>query len=258
VGGAFYEPLEDGRFRSTEHTRGPWNPDNQHLGPPSALLGRALERLPAHQPSAIARVTVEILGPVPIAELRVSAAIERPGRSVELLAGEIRAGDRAVVRAMAWRIATSDSASVSAGIGAPLAPPEQARPMGPPPNWGPGYLNAIEWRALRGAIGEPGPAVVWGRQSVDLVAGETPTGLQRLLTVADSGSGVSGRLDPRTWWFINTELTVHLYREPEGEWIGLDANTVIGANGVGTANTTLHDRTGPLGTGTQALLIRPR
>jgi hypothetical protein len=116
----------------------------------------------------------------------------------------------------------------------------------------------MEWRALRGSFEEPGAATIWARQQVDLVAGEAPSPLQRLLTVADSGNGVSNRLDPREWWFINTELTVHLHREPDGEWIGLDAATVIGPNGIGTALSTLHDVHGPVGGGSQALLVRPR
>jgi hypothetical protein len=258
MGSAFYEPLGDGRFRSTEHSAGPWSAESQHLGPPSALLTRAWELLPAEAPMAIARVAIEILGPVPVAELAVSASVERPGRSVELLTGEITAAGRTVVRGRAWRILCSDSSPVAAGAGDALAPPETGRPIGRPPGWGPGYVDAMEWRALRGSFAEPGPAIVWARQGVDLVAGEAPTGLQRLLTVADSGNGVSNRLNPSEWWFINTELTVHIYREPDGEWIGLDANTIIGPHGVGTALTTLHDIHGPIGAGGQALLVRPR
>src|SRR5262249_33267718 len=80
VGGAFYEPLGGPRFASSGHTAGPWSADSQHLGPPSALLMRALEGVPAERPARIARLTVEILGPVPVAELEVEAALERPGR----------------------------------------------------------------------------------------------------------------------------------------------------------------------------------
>jgi len=259
MGAAFYEPLGDGRFGSSEHTTGPWSPDSQHLGPPSALLTREWELLPTDGPSEIARVTIEILGPVPVGELSVSAAVERPGRSVELLSGEIRAGDRTVVRGRAWRMVRNDTSAVRAAAGAPLAPPAEGRRLvGRPPGWGGGYLDAMEWRALRGSFGEPGPATIWARQQVDLVAGEAPTGLQRLLTVADSGNGVSNRLNPSEWWFINTELTVHIYREPEGEWIGLDAATAIGPNGVGTALSTVHDLHGPVGAGSQALMVRPR
>jgi Acyl-CoA thioesterase C-terminal domain/Acyl-CoA thioesterase N-terminal domain len=258
MGGAFYEPLGDRRFQSTEHTAGPWTPDSQHLGPPSALLIRELESVPAKGDLVIARLTVEILGPVPVAELEVSAELDRPGRSVELLSGEIRAGGRPVVRARAWRIVRTDTGAIAAGAVAPLAPPEEGRPIGRPEGWGPGYLDAMEWRAVRGGFAEPGAATAWARQRVDLVAGEAPSGLQRLMTVADSGNGMSNRLDPRRWWFINTELTVHLHREPTGEWIGIDANTVIGPHGIGTAQSVLHDRSGPVAAGAQALMVRPR
>lgn len=254
----FYEPLGDGRYQSTVHTTGPWSPLTQHLGPPSALVVRAMEQLPSAAPMTIARVTVEILGPVPVAELTVTAAVDRPGRSVELLSGELSADGRVAVRARAWRIVRSDTSAVAAGIDAQLPPPSEGRVMTRPEGWGAGYLDVMEWRALKGSLGEPGPATVWARQGVPLVGDEEPTGLQRLLTVADSGNGVSNRLDPRKWLFINSELTVHVYREPVGEWIALDAATAIGPDGAGTAVSVLHDLGGAVGRGAQALLIRPQ
>jgi acyl-Coa thioesterase superfamily protein/acyl-CoA thioesterase superfamily protein len=255
---AFYEPLGDNRFRSTKHSAGPWSPGTQHLGPPSALLVRALEALPVSAPMLLARVTVEILGPVPVAELAVTAGVERPGRSVELLGAELTADGRPVARARAWRHVRSDTSAVAVGVDEPLAPPEAGEPMHRPESWGSGYLDAMEWRALVGHLGKPGPAKVWARQGVDLVSGEAPTGLQRLFVVADSGNGVSSRMDPLEWLFINSELTVHLYREPTGEWIALDATTAIGPDGVGTAFSVLHDEHGPVGRGAQALLVRPQ
>ncbi|MGX7828353.1 thioesterase family protein [Actinokineospora sp. 24-640] len=262
MGAAFYEPLGDGRFASTAHTAGPWAAESQHVGPPSALLVRALENLPAPAPMSIGRVTVEVLGPVPVADLTVTASVVRPGRSVELLRAELHAGlhagDRPVATCSAWRMACSDTASVRTPDGVPLAPPEQGVPTGRPDGWGPGYLDVLEWRALVGNLGEPGPATVWARQRVDLVAGETPTGLQRLMAVADSGNGVSGVLDPREWYFINTELTVHIHRAVRGEWVGMAAHTVIGTAGTGAAHTVLHDLAGPVARGAQALLVRPR
>lgn len=256
---AFYEPLGDGRFRSTERTVGPWNHESQHLGPPSALLTRALENLPAAFPASIARVTVEVLGPVPVAQLELTSSVERSGRSVELLAAELTAGGRTVLRARAWRIVRSDTGAVAAGAADPLPPPEQGIPTGKAPGWiGGGYVDAMEWRSLRGAFDSPGPATVWARQGVDLVTDEQPTALQRLMTVADSGSGVSARIDPREWLFLNTEVTVHIHREPVGEWICVDANTVIGPNGVGTALSVLHDQNGQVAIGTQALMVRRR
>lgn len=254
----FYEPLGDGRFRSTVHTTGPWSSATQHLGPPSALMVRAMERLPSPAPMMIARVTVEILGPVPVAELSVAAEVDRPGRSVELVSAALSAGDRVVARARAWRIIRSDTSPVAGDVDAPLAPPSAGEVMTRPEGWGAGYLDVMEWRALSGSLGEPGPATVWGRQTLPLVGDEKPSGLQRLLVVADSGNGVSNRLDPRKWLFINADLTVHVYREPVGEWIALDAVTAIGPDGVGSAFSVLHDLSGPVGRGAQALLVRPQ
>ncbi|MQA08773.1 MAG: thioesterase family protein [Pseudonocardiaceae bacterium] len=255
---AFYQPLGDGGLSSTKHTAGPWSPDSQHLGPPAALLVRELERYQGADDMLLARVTVEILGPVPLTELQVFAQLERPGKSVEMLTATLRTDERPVVQARAWRISRHDSSSQLGGAAAPLPPVENAVERERPDGWSPGYIDAVEWRSLHGGLGEPGPARVWARQRIPLVEGETPTPLQRLFTVADSGSGVSNRLDPTHWWFINTELTVHLQREPVGEWIGLDANTVVGPNGVGTANTVLHDEQGQIANGTQALMVRPR
>lgn len=77
---AFYLPLGQGRFQPTEHTSGPWTPQAQHFGPPSALLVRALEGVPAERETQLGRVTIEILGPAPLRELTVTARLERPGR----------------------------------------------------------------------------------------------------------------------------------------------------------------------------------
>jgi len=121
-----------------------------------------------------------------------------------------------------------------------------------------GYLSAIEWRTVRGAFGEPGPATVWARMRYPLVPGEEPSPLERVLAVADSGNGVSGELDLRRWLFINPELTVHLFREPAGEWICLDAQSNIAAGGAGLATSVLSDTGGPLGVGAQTLLVTSR
>jgi hypothetical protein len=255
---AFYVPLGGGRFSATRHTAGPWSPDSQHFGPPSALLVRGLESIEAPHPAEIARVTVEILGPAPVAELSLRSWVERPGRSVELLQAELGTADKVIARASAWRLATSDTSEVATDAGPLLPPPDTVTESAWPEGWQSGYLDAMEWRAVRGGMDGPGPAAVWARQRIPLIDGEEPTGLQRLFTVADSGNGVSNFLSPRQWWFINSEVTVHLRRPPAGEWIGLDAVTLVGPNGIGTATTILHDSGGPVGTGAQALLVRPR
>ncbi|TWP44801.1 thioesterase family protein [Lentzea tibetensis] len=257
--GAFFIPAGENRYRSTQHTVGPWNAESQHLGPPSALLVREFERTAPREDAHLARVTFEVLGPVPVAELEVHAEVERPGRSVELLRGELRYEGRAVLAAKAWRIVTSDTEAVRAGAPPRVDPPDAAEPMRVPEGWGGGYLAAVEWLALRGGgIFTPGDATVWGRPKVETVDGEQASPLQKLFAIADSASGVSSRLDIRKWFSINTDLSVHLFRQPTGEWFALEANTVIGPDGVGVAASVLHDETGPVGRTAQALFVRER
>jgi acyl-coenzyme A thioesterase PaaI-like protein len=253
---SFYEPLGGGRFASTPHTRGPWDPRFQHAGPPAALLGRAIERCEPRADFVLARATFEILRPVPVADVEVAARVVRPGRSVELLEGELTVDGEPVVTVRAWRVKRSTAPSVE--LDAPLLPrPDEATP--PPPGLdGFGYGRAVELRFAAGGWSQPGPATVWTRLREPIVPGEEPSGLQRVLAVADSGNGVSAALPWDEWLFINTELTVHFLREPRGEWICLDAETTIAEGGAGLARSTLSDDDGVVALGAQSLLVAPR
>ena len=118
---AFYEPDGDG-FRPTELTRGPWSPNAQHGGPPSALLGRAIERLDGGETFVVSRITLEILRPVPLARLEVEASIQRPGRSVQLAVATLRSDGNEIMRATAWRIRVQPDVLREA-VGAVAPPP---------------------------------------------------------------------------------------------------------------------------------------
>ena len=260
VDAAFFEPVpgDDGRWRATPHTAGPWDPGAQHGGPPSALLGRAIERCAPRDDVRVARVTVEILGAMPVGELSLRARVARPGRSVELVEAALEAGGRDVARASAWRVRRTDGVQVDSR--APLPPPLPAdgAVQGWGEAWGGGYLRAVEWRFVKGSPDRPGPATAWTRLRVGVVPDEEPSPLQRVLAVADSGNGISSELDLATWFFINPELTVHSSREARGEWVCLDAATTVSDGGSGLATSVLSDVEGPVAVGAQSLLVAPR
>jgi hypothetical protein len=250
---AFYRP-QGATLIPSELTRGPWDPDAQHAGPPSALLARALERCEPREGMRIGRITVEILGPVPLAPLTVEASVARPGRSVELLEGSLAGPGGEVMRASAWRVASGD---VRVESDPPPPGPGQGRERDFfPTGQARGYHTAMDYRFVRGGFLEPGPALVWMRMHGPLVEGEQPSALERLMVVADVGNGVSAVLDWREFLFINTELTVHLLRPPEGDWVGVDAVTYL--DGVGLAESVLWDERGRIGRGAQTLLVRRR
>ncbi|HEU4393673.1 MAG TPA: thioesterase family protein [Solirubrobacterales bacterium] len=249
-------------FLATELTRGPWDPGAQHAGPPTALLARELELLPEAEEFQVGRVTCEILRSVPIAPVRVSARVVRPGRRVQLLEAVLSDEDgKPLVRANAWRIRTAP-VEVPAAAMAPEQPPPGPE-QGSEVEFFPtgqelGYHSAMDCRFLEGAFVEPGPAVVWLRMRQPLVAGEQPSPLQRVMVTADVGNGVSANLDYRRYLFINVDLTVHLERMPAGEWICVDAVTLPQPNGIGTAESVLSDQRGRIGRGLQTLLISER
>ena len=255
---SFYVADGPGRFLSTPSTGGPWAPESQHGGPPAALLGRTVELLEREgPPRVVGRFTMELLGPVPVAPMTVAAAVVRPGRTVEMC--EATAYDatrgRACARATAWLFPAAEDGP---GKPRPLPhTPADGSPKAPPAGWSPGYLDAVEWRWITGAVTEPGPGTVWMRPRVDLVEGEPTTPLQRLLTCVDSASGVSAALDTAAWRFLNTELTVHVLREPVGEWLCLDAETTLSSGSVGVAVSTVYDERGLVARSAQALLVAP-
>ncbi len=212
---AFFLPRGDGRYLATEHTSGPWDPGLQHAGPPAALLARALARCEPRDEMLISRVTFEILHAVPVGEVEVSARVSRPGRSVELLEASLSARRaRGGARQRLAGAARGRRRGGAVAVRASARCRTRSAPM--PAQLESGYLRAVEWRPVRGGFLEPGPAAAWTRLTVPVVEDEEPSGLERVLAVADSGNGISGVLDMKEWWFINPELTVHLEREPAG------------------------------------------
>jgi hypothetical protein len=252
------DPPEAQRVLATGSTAGPWFPDGQHMGPPSALLVRALERCAPREEMALSRLTVEVLGRVPMGELTVTSRVERAGRTIELVVADLAASGRTVARASGWRLGSTDTSAAATGPGPGLPGPDEGRVIPTPDGWLPGYLDALDWRWLSGHLGEHGPGRAWGRLRVPVVEEEEPTPWQRLAAVADSTNGVAARLDLNAWLFVNTDLTLHVHRPPRGEWIGLDADSVVGPEGAGTAFSVLHDEHGPVGRAAQALTVRPR
>jgi hypothetical protein len=254
---AYFVPDGD-RFIATEHTRGPWSKGHQHGGPPAALLARAFEHLVAPAGMAVVRTTVELLSPVPIAALEVTASISRAGRKVQRLDGTLASGGRVVCRATALATRVTDLTLASPVRSLELAGPTDSAPfVFPFFRGGLEYAAAVETRLARGVWGE-GSAALWIRTRIPLLPGEAPSPLQRTLIAADSGNGVAIVLDRGSWTFVNADLTVALHRMPAGEWVCVDAHTTAEPSGIGLTQTRLLDEHGPIGVALQSLVIEPR
>ncbi|NUP66535.1 MAG: thioesterase family protein [Nonomuraea sp.] len=255
---AMYSGLGQGRYLASEHTQGPWDPATQHMGPVTALIAHELAQTAPRPGLALSRLAVDVFAPVPVAELEVSTDVIRDGKRVQCLSASVRSGGREYARATAWRIREADTpATPVPGPPAPV-PPHSPGHAGSWLGSGFGYGRALDWRFVAGGPMEIGPATVWGRLTVPLVAGEETTPLERLAAFADSGNGVSFAVDFATHVFVNVDLTISLFREPQGEWICMDASTVIGPSGRGLTRSTLYDEIGEVGAATQTLFVAPR
>jgi Thioesterase-like superfamily len=257
---ALYESLGDGLYRPSDLTRGPWDPGAQHGGAPAALLAGLLERADPGADMRMARITYELLRPVPLADLRAEARVVRPGRRVQLVRAQLSADDQVVVSALALRLRRGQGPSAGGERGAPPGP-EKARAERFPhedqtQRSFAGVANDI--RFVEGHYSEPGPALAWLSLRTPVVAGEPVSGVQRAAAAADFGNGVSAALDWNTYAFINPDLTLYLERDPEGEWIALDAVTRLASDGTGTAESVMSDRAGRIGRAVQGLLVQPR
>lgn len=246
-----------GVYDSTDLTRSNWGAHLQHGSPPLALLTREIERLLAGSGQRIARLSLDILGAIPVAPVRVAARVQRPGRRICLLEAEMHAtdDDRLVARLSAWALATADTAAVAAD----RHPSLSEGPALPPPDWftrASGYAQSVDWRMQPDS--PDGAAVSWLSPQVHLVDTEPTTALQRLAMVVDSANGVGAALDTDEYMFMNTDTVVHLHRLPTGQDFGLRARASIGPDGVGVTTAELFDRSGFIGTSAQALLVQRR
>lgn len=257
-----YSVLAPGHYQSSLLTRGPWHPDHQHGGPPIALVCSAIEaHARAHGLGHIARITANLIRPVPIGELTVEVHTDYAGRNAAHYSARLLSGARELGRFTALAQRENDVTLPTSALEVTVPPPAgvEDSPESTMPFAGAqvGYADLVETRTARGRL-FAGPCAVWFRMRYPLIAGEPTSAYQRVAVAADSGNGISAMLDFRRFSFVNSDLTINLLRQPVGEWIALDARTYLGTHGGGLAESALFDVDGLVGRATQSLAVRAR
>lgn len=260
---AAYAVVSPRTVRATELTRGPWDPHHQHAGPPIAMVCRAIESVAREDGlTHIGRLTANLLRPLPIAELEIEVSTDYCGRNAAHYSARLWGGGKELARftALAQReheLGLPDDLEGHPLPKAPKAPAESAIQRMPFARELPGYADLVENRIASGAFFRSRCAA-WFRLQRPLVEGEVPSGYQRVAVAADSGNGISAVLDLERYVFVNSDLTINLLRRPLGEWICVDARTLLAPNGCGLAESSLFDETGLIGRATQSLSVRAR
>ena len=246
----------------TELARGPWSPDSLHGGPVAAAVARSVERSAAGGDGLVlVRLTLDLIRPVGTAPIQVSSRLVRPGRKVQLV-------DTIVTQA-GQEVASSRSLRIRVDAALPEvipSTPEDAPPDGPELSeelrsshqaYRAFHTHGMQIRFVHGRFDRPGPAAAWFRLRFPVVAGESPSPVQRAVAAADFGNGIGAELDFATDVFINPDLTVSLHRPPVGEWVCVDTRTRFGSPGVGAAESALWDEEGRIGRSVQNLYVEP-
>ena len=247
------------RFRPTRACSGAWNPEELHVSPVNGLVMHELERWLAERPTddkLVTRISSDYLGVVTFHECEVTCHLIRTGRSVELVEVVVTQNGRAAIRTRVWRVSGSDTAAVAGGEREPLPPPEDAAPLDLGGEWAGDYVDTLDVRGVGSRA--PGRATAWITTALPVVDGEPVTDLTRFALLVDTMNGVAVRRSPREWLFPNVDLTVHVFRQPEGPWLGLETTVIFGPAGHGLTSSELHDINGHVGRGEQSLLLRPR
>ncbi len=249
--------------RASVLTRGPWDPQHQHAGPPIAMVCRAIESVARdHGLNHIGRLTANLLRPVPIAELEIEVVTDYSGRNAAHYSARLWGEGKELARFTALAQRESELILPEGLDGHPLpqaprAPADSAPQRMPFGRRLAGYADLVENRIASGQFFK-GRCAAWFRLQRPLVEDEPPSGYQRVAVAADSGNGISAVLDLSRYVFVNADLTINLLRQPQGEWICVDARTLLAPNGCGLAESQLFDETGLIGRATQSLAVRQR
>ncbi|WP_305095102.1 thioesterase family protein [Prescottella sp. R16] len=253
----YFERLTESTFLATSYTGGAWNTEEQHVAPALGLLAHVVETdrdARRGDGLSIGRISYDILGTLPIGEVETSVRVLRAGRTIELVEATLSHGGRAAVVARAWLMQAYDTEPIGGTSFPGIAAPDAMPAWDATTVWPGGFIASAEIR--RDQV-EPGRASFWVRTPVALVGGEKIGPVARTAGLLDIANGMTTRISPVDVAFPNLDLTLHLFAEPQGEWVGFDTTVSFGASGVGLTHSVVSDEKGPIGTSSQILTVRP-
>ncbi len=251
--------LDGDRVWTSPLAGGPWDPRAQHGSPPAALVAWIAASLPTPVPMRLARLTIDLMRPVPLAPLTFASEIIKEGGKIQLCAVRLFADGIEVVRASVLKIRIAENDIPAEAMTPPLDVPgpeacaedvmDSARNV---------FLGTMSMRPAFGRFIEQGRAAIWFRANVPLIEGEPLSPLLRAVIASDFCNGTSPSLDFSKWTFINADLTINLARYPAGDWILVNAESYSGRDGAGLSIARLADAQGYFGRVIQSLVVGPR
>lgn len=246
-------------YKPTQHAQGAWNPHEQHMAVATGVLTHELSQFAPQENMRIARISLDILGLIPLDDFIITTRCIRPGRTIELIESVMSSSGRDCITARAWRLLTQDTSAIAGLEDKETAQhPDELPVWEEMKGWPGGFVKSVH--LVANAERRAGKGMVWITNNTTMVEGEPTTDLVHLLGMVDLANGIVPRLgldvNDLRWMFPNTDLQIHMHRMPKGEWLGIEAVQQYGADGIGITSAVLHDLQGPFGRSEQILTIR--
>lgn len=254
---ALFEHDGANRFMPTQAAVGPWDRRLVHGAPIAALFAGRL----TPTENTLARLTIEILGPIPLEPLTLERSEPAGGSRVRRQHAALVASGREVATATSVVVRRADL-DLPAKALAHLNPfdPSTAPPLTEPNRsaaarvgWESFDSNTLIMESAR-VEGDQRPHH-WVSMSMPVVEGTTLLGTEIAAVAADLGNAVVRQLPYETWSFRNADLTLHFAREPVGTWVGLRSECLVQPVGTGFKAADLFDEVGRVGRSIGTLVI---
>lgn len=256
---AYFTRIGTDSFAGNDPARGPWSADHCHAGPVAGLVVRAAEAEIGGD-KMLTRLTLDIVRPLPLAGLRVVAQTMRRSGTLATTSVEVRDLDGTLCVSGSTMHLTRRALPDVPGVPVDPVDFDGAAPGTFPIPKGlhgkPAFSQFIDIRYPPGHGYGPGAKTLW-MKTPPLLADEEPSPIQSLCALADCGNGISWNAPPESMGFMNTDLTLQVHREPGSDWLASEAVSHWHGTGIGMSQAILHDRSGPVATALQTLVLFP-
>lgn len=249
----FYFERDGDAFVPSKLTRNPWMADAIAGGPVAALIGAVIDEAGFDPAFEISRTTLDIFGKVPALPLVPRVTALRTGKQMQLHRIELLAEGKPVAQSHVLLARHLETPTLLPPFAYPLPATVEDRQF----LTGASMAGAIRTKPIEGEVRKPGRGITWLAMDGEIIRGTAPSPFVKACLFSDFGNGIGSATRHDEWSFANLDISVYFLRMPRGEWLLIDAETVMAGNGHGLAQSTFADCDGIYAFGRQTIFVGP-
>jgi len=250
---------KNGCYMPTEHAASPWGPVTIHGGASAGLMTSLIEEQFPSDSMQLARLTVDLFRPVPMAVLEPRSRIIRDGKRIKVLEVSLFNDGKEICRSNALIVEKQDVV-LPTHAQLPELPPKKisdafaqdeviginAINKAAGIEYPPGLHTLIPLKPIFLNLGV-GRGCSWVRLPLSVREDVKNSPLVSVATLSDFSNGFAQLYLSPEQGFINADITLNLHRMPVDEWIAIDAHARAQPNGISMVEAVLYDQYGMIG-----------